>query len=331
MRWHPLKFRPVYHERVWGGRRLESVFGRAVPADARIGESWEVSDRSGSESVVEVGSLAGRTLGELMASDPRGLWGVGAREGKRFPWLCKLLDAREDVSVQVHPPASVAARLGGEAKTELWFVADADPGSCVWAGVQPGTTGPDLERAVKEGTVSACVQRLPVRAGDALFVPSGRLHALGRGVVIFEIQQNSDTTYRVFDWNRVGLDGRPRELHLAQALECIDFQDTQASLIGREWSTGRAGCGVRELVRDPVFRVAHLTGSGSVLDPRSPGMLAVLAVVRGGLRLEGGGVGIEVGPGDFVLVPAGLEGMGMEAKAGSEWLEVTPGDAEGCG
>lgn len=331
MRWHPLKFRPVYQERVWGGRRLESVFGRRLPAGCRIGESWEVSDRSGAESVVDVGWLAGRTLRELMALDPCGLWGRGALDGVRFPWLCKLLDAGEDVSFQVHPPACVAARFGGEPKTELWFVAEADPGACVWAGVQPGVTPGQLERCARDGTVSACVRRIPVSAGDALFVPSGRLHALGKGVVIFEIQQNSDTTYRVFDWNRLGLDGKPRQLHLVEALACIDFGDTRAALIGREWSMGRSGCRVRELVRDPAFRVEHLSGSGTVSDPRPSGMLTVVAVVRGGLRVEGGGLAIGVGPGDFVLLPGGMEGAAMEACAGSEWLEVTPGDAGGAG
>jgi len=147
-----------------------------------------------------------------------------------FPLLIKVLDCCDDLSLQVHPPASIAPELKGEPKTEMWYVAHADPGASLYAGVRAGVDRSALEQALKEGTAAQCVPVPPAQTGDSLFVPSGRLHALGGGLLIYEIQQNSDTTYRVFDWNRVGLDGKPRELHVEQSLKCIDFTDVDPVL-----------------------------------------------------------------------------------------------------
>ncbi len=161
-----------------------------------------------------------------------------------FPLLIKLLDARETLSLQVHPPAAKAKELGGEPKTEMWYVAAAEPRSELFVGLKRGVTREQFEAQLAAGTVAECFHRVPVTAGDAMFLPSGRVHALGGGLVIFEIQQNSDTTYRVFDWNRVGLDGKPRELHVPQSLASIDFQDFV--LPGDSHGNVRDGAQVRE-------------------------------------------------------------------------------------
>lgn len=319
MKWHPLTFVPVYQDRVWGGRGLETLFGRELPPGRVIGESWEVCDRPEVASVVANGRLAGRTLGELMREDAGGLWGEPVAEGTRFPWLCKLLDARDDLSLQVHPPAERAAAMGGEPKTEMWYVASAEPGSCVYAGVKPGVTREEFARRAKEGTVAELFHRLPVEEGDVLFLPSGRVHALGRGLIIFEIQQNSDTTYRVFDWNRVGLDGKPRALHLEPALESIDFADTAPALVGRE-RVQREGVSIRELVRHPLFSIDHVRSEGGRWEWRGAGRVGLLAVVKGGVTVVGGGERVEVGPGGFVVLPAGMGEAGIEAGLGVEWL-----------
>ena len=322
--WHPLTFRPTYQERVWGGSRLAGLFGRVLPEGRRIGESWEVCDRPEAPSVVAQGPLAGRTLGELMAADPEGLWGPGGERGMRFPWLCKLLDARDDLSLQVHPPAHRAVELGGEPKTEMWYVAEADEDAAVYVGVQPGTTPAEFERCSRDGTVAGLFHRLPVREGDVLFLPSGRVHALGRGLVILEIQQNSDTTYRVFDWNRVGLDGRPRALHLAEAMQSIDFSDTSPSLVprgGREEACRR----VRELVRHELFQIDHVSGSGAWHETGGTGAW-MLAVVKGQLAVTSVGFTVNAGPGDFVVVPAAVRGAALKAGPEAEWLRVTRGN-----
>jgi mannose-6-phosphate isomerase len=229
---HLLRFRPLYQTRVWGGRRLETVLHRVLPDARPYGESWELVDREGHQSVVASGPLAGVTLHELWADHRREVFGDPLAESAapRFPLLIKVLDCMDDLSIQVHPPASVAAALHGEPKTEVWFVAHADPGARIYAGLRRGVTRETFERALETGTVADCVHDGVARTGDSLFVPSGRLHALGGGLLIYEIQQNSDTTYRVFDWNRVGLDGVPRALHVAESLRCIDFGDVEPAL-----------------------------------------------------------------------------------------------------
>ena len=321
---YPLTFRPIYQDRVWGGRRLESLFGRVLPRGRVIGESWEVCDRPDAVSVVANGPLAGRTLRSLMTEDPEGLWGAGAAAGMPFPWLCKLLDACDDLSLQVHPPAALAASLGGEPKTEMWYVAHAEPGSCVYAGVQPGTTRESFAQRAAAGTVAAVFHRIPVSVGDVLFLPSGRVHAVGRGLVIFEIQQNSDTTYRVFDWNRVGLDGKPRALHLEPALASIDFADTAPTLVSRQ-SAVVGGVEVRPLVRHALFAIDEVRGRGVVADRRPAGGVGLVAVVEGVVRFTGGGETVDVGPGGFVVLPASLAGLGMDAGDGARWLQVSRG------
>ena len=324
--WHPLTFRPIYQDRVWGGDRLGGLFGRTLPAGRKIGESWEVCDRPEAPSVVSQGPLAGRTLSELMASEPVGLWGPGGPAGMRFPWLCKLLDARDDLSLQVHPPGCRAAELGGEPKTEMWYVAEASPEAAVYVGVLPGTTPEEFERRSQDGTVAGLFHRLPVTAGDVVFLPSGRVHALGRGLVILEIQQNSDTTYRVFDWNRVGLDGRPRTLHLAEAMRSIDFSDTAPTLVSREFVEGERE-GVRRLVRHELFAIDHVKASGLQYEGGGAGAW-MLAPVRGAVAVTAGGATVSAMPGDFVVVPAALRGATLEATEGAEWLRVRRGEGE---
>lgn len=320
--WYPLTFRPIYQDRVWGGQRLADVFGRELPAGRVIGESWEVCDRPDAASVVAAGPLAGQTLGELMARDPLGLWGEAVAPGTRFPWLCKLLDACDDLSLQVHPPAALAASMGGEPKTEMWYVAAADPGSCLYAGLRPGVTRDEFERRARDGTVADLFHRLPVGVGDVLFLPSGRVHALGKGLVIFEIQQNSDTTYRVFDWNRVGLDGKPRALHLDQAMASIDFNDFAPALAPRAGQS-EGGVTVRRLVRDALFDIDHVTAVGIAPDRRATGRAGLMAVVTGRVQLRGGGETVGLGPGDFAVLPAGMKDLVIDAGSGAGWLHAT--------
>ena len=184
-------------ERIWGGRRLETLFGKVLPTGARIGESWEIVDRAEAQSVVRDGPWRGKTLHDLWQLHRREIFGDIA-DSPRFPLLIKLLDAQEKLSLQVHPPAAVAAELGGEPKTEFWFIADAQPGAELFVGLTKGISRRQFEAALANGTAEECVHRIPVRADDGMFLPSGRMHAIGAGNVIIEIQQNSDTTYRLF-------------------------------------------------------------------------------------------------------------------------------------
>jgi mannose-6-phosphate isomerase len=228
----PIVFEPLPMERVWGGRRLESVLGKTLPPGSPVGESWEVVDREDAQSVVHEGSLRGETLNKLWTGRRAEIFGAAYADhpSPRFPILIKLLDARERLSVQVHPPAAIAPALQGEPKTEMWYFLDCLPGASIYAGLKHGVTREDFERAMQTGKVDGVVHQLPVQAGESIFIPSGRVHAIGDGCLIVEVQQNSDTTYRVFDWNRTGLDGKPRDLHIAESMSSIDFEDFEPTL-----------------------------------------------------------------------------------------------------
>jgi len=293
----PIRFRPLYMQRVWGGRSLETVYGRELPdPELSFGESWEMVDREGEQSVVDGGDYDGMTLGELWREHRGAIFGGG--EGERFPLLVKILDARDKLSIQVHPPAGVAAGLGGEPKTEMWYIAEAEPDAELYVGLKAGVSKQDFVEGVAAGTTAHQVHRIAGKAGESIFIPSGRLHAIGAGLLIVEIQQNSDTTYRVFDWNRVGLEGKPRDLHVEESMACIDFSDVEPSM---DTPDG-------EVIADcPEFRVecwelndARTAGDG--------GDFAIVAVTRGSVRC-GSAV---FGEGDFFLVPANAEGAAAQ-------------------
>ncbi len=323
--WSPLTFHPIVKERVWGGRRLAELFGKALPPGRPIGESWEICDRPGDVSVVATGPWAGRSLHALLAEFPREMLGPAALPNGRFPLLVKILDAQDVLSLQVHPPAHLAATLGGEPKTELWFVAAATPDAVLYAGLRRGTTREAFTRRLHDGSVADCFHRLSVRSGDAMFLPSGRVHAIGAGNVIFEIQENSDTTYRVFDWNRLGLDGQPRALHLAESLQCIDFGDFEPALL-RPRPTRLGDHQVATLVEHPLFSVQHWTAetASSTLWPQASSG-RVLGVIRGSVVLEGGTGAVTLTPGSFAFLPAVLPTVRVAASGPHEFLLATPG------
>lgn len=276
-------------ERVWGGRKIATKLGKALPPDVPIGESWELVDREDAQSVVAAGELAGTTLHDLWTKMREPIFGPGLPDTPRFPLLAKILDARETLSVQVHPPAHRAAELKGEPKTEMWYLLDADPGAELFAGFRRGTTRADFEQAIGPGRVADLLHRIPVKAGDAMFIPSGRCHAIGAGSLIVEIQQNSDTTYRVFDWNRTGLDGKPRALHVAESLASIDFDDIEPSLANPD---------AEVVVSCPEFHVEHWNLAASRSDNSTDGVIFTVLtgeVICGGTRFH---------PGEFFILPA---------------------------
>ena len=318
---HPLLFQPVFMERVWGGRNLERLYQKPLPAGKVIGESWEISDRPEAVSVIANGPLAGKTLRWLMEEHRRDLLGSSADAAGRFPLLVKILDAQETLSVQVHPPAGIAAELGGEPKTEMWFITDATPEATLYVGLKQGVSRAQFQQKVADGTVAECLPRLPVKTGDAMFLPSGRLHAIGAGNVLFEIQQNSDTTYRVFDWNRTGLDGQPRPLHVAPSLASIDFEDIEPRLIHSIYSRNPT-LAVRYLVNDPLFRVdACQARRGARFHLRSES-LQILGIVRGRLELKHQEMVVPLKAGDFCLLPACLDRVTVTTETQTEFLHV---------
>lgn len=318
---YPLIFAPIFKERVWGGRNIERLYGKKLPPDQVIGESWEMTDRPEGVSVISNGELAGKTLRWLMENHAGDVLGAERANAKQFPLLVKILDAQDKLSLQVHPPAAKAKELKGEPKTEMWFIADATPSADLFVGLKRGVTRAEFERKVRDGTVAECFHHLPVKASDVMFLPSGRVHAIGAGSVIFEIQQNSDTTYRVFDWNRVGLDGKPRELHVEQSLASIDFNDFEPPLIKTEYSRNETFA-VRYLVDDPLFRTnAWQIKRGSRFHVSSK-LPQIFGIVRGRLTITGNGVDVSLKPGDFCLVPASVERITLQSETQTELLHV---------
>ena len=289
-----LRFVPLPQERVWGGRALETALGRALPpGDRPFGESWDIVDRPEAQSVVVGGTFAGLTLRELMEQHSAAIMGPRWPVGKPFPILVKWLDCRERLSLQVHPPAAVAAKLGGEPKTENCFIAAAAPDAHLIVGLKPGVTRAQFEAAVAAGTAEACVNRFPVAAGDSVLVRSGTVHAIDGGNLILEIQQNSDTTYRVFDWGRVGLDGKPRQLHLAESLQAIRWDAQTPEVVKGE----RNYAGLAYIREFQIIRVS--VAAGKVLDFDAGEGPGILSVIEGRLTSAVG----DLKRGDNVLIP----------------------------
>jgi mannose-6-phosphate isomerase len=307
----PIIFEPLAMERVWGGRRFETLLGKKLPHGSSIGELWEMVDRPETQSVVHEGDLRGKTLQELWTGHREEIFGARHKSNPspRFPLLIKLLDARERLSVQVHPPAHRAMELSGEPKTECWYFLHASPGASVYAGLREGVTRSEFERTLLEGRVESTLHRAPASTGESIFIPSGRLHAIGEGLVIVEVQQNSDTTYRVFDWNRHGLDGKPRELHLEESMASINFDDFEPSLTPAS----------NPIVADcPFFKVTR-KDLASPLDVAVEEDFSIITCLTG--ELTCGDVTLK--PGGFLLVPACMKRAILSPSAPGTTILVT--------
>jgi len=320
---YPITFDSIVKERIWGGRLLETRFGKKLPNENPHGESWEITDREEGVSVINNGPLAGRSLRDLMQDHPGELLGKARPHKGQFPLLIKILDAREKLSLQVHPPASLAEQMGGEPKTEMWYVADTQPGADLFVGLKKGTTREEFESRIKDGSVEECFHRIEPGKGESMLLESGRVHALGGGNLIFEIQQNSDTTYRVFDWNRVGLDGKPRELHLEQAMASIDFNDFEPPM---QLSLDKAPSGVARalITRHELFDVESVLLNKDAEIEAEPHCCQVIAVTEGSVECRWQDFRVKRVAGEFVLLPACLEGVTIKADADSHILVSIP-------
>ena len=321
----PLLFRPVYKDYLWGGDRIAKRFGRA-DAPAPCGESWEVSAHPDGMSVVEGGPFDGRDLASLCEEFGAALVGSFA-EGTRFPLLVKLIDAKKRLSLQVHPDDEGAARHGGEAKTEMWYFLEAAPGATVCAGLKEGVGPRIFADAVKEHGVASLVRVVDAEPGKALYIPGGLVHAICEGCFVLEVQQSSNTTWRVYDWDRVGPDGRPRELHVARAMEVIDWKAPPASLSVPYAMKAADPRNRRErVVRSDYFTMERYELAAPepfALDGRS---FRVLFAARGALLVrEAGGRETLVPEGRSCLLPAAL-GEGAvapaDAAAGAAFLSM---------
>lgn len=283
-------FNPIYQERVWGGTRFATDLGRDLPAGKVIGESWEIVDRPEAQST----TAEGKTLRELISADPEGIMGAGWPADQPFPILVKWLDCQEKLSLQVHPPAAVAPELNGEPKTENWYIAKADPHATLMAGLKKGVRREAFEAGLKNNDLEPLVHTMHVTAGESIFIPSGRIHAIGGGNLILEIQQNSDTTYRVYDWGRVGLDGSPRQLHIEESLKSTDFNDFEPETL-------KPTAGNQVLAESDVFTLNKLCLQAGESLQFEAGAPRILSIVSGELREADGST---IGASANALLPA---------------------------
>jgi mannose-6-phosphate isomerase len=312
---YPYRFAPIYKEKIWGGRNLQRLFGRELPAGKPVGESWELADLAEGTSVVSNGPAAGETLTRVTSAlGERLLGGAAAMPDGRFPLLLKLLDANDILSLQVHPDAAAAASIGGgaAAKTECWYVLESR-GGYIYKGVEAGVDAAAFRRAVEADDVEPLVRRVGVAAGDFHYLPAGTVHALGAGVVLAEIQTPSDTTYRVTDW------GRGREIHVERAMECIHFEPAADTPPGADGET---------LLATEFFTVARRERQGGGVWALPAGRCAALmflsAAAAAAVCHEGEAeASVAAGAGDTVLVPASLAGAAVRCKGDCSYLEIT--------
>lgn len=255
----PLRFVPFLRPMVWGGRRLGDVLGKELPTAGKYGESWEISDHPLHPSSVACGPLTGQTLRLLMEHDHIGLLGKDAERHARFPWLVKFLDCGDLLSVQVHPDTETVKRLrpGEGSKTEAWLVLDAAPSSKIYAGLRPGVNEKSLREALAAGAVAECLHQFTPQVGDCVFLPAGTVHAVGNGVLMAEVQETSDVTFRLFDWNRRDAQGKSRELHIEESFASIHWSRGPVLPV-RAFGDGAAHGKWRPLVRCPFFHLDYL-------------------------------------------------------------------------
>lgn len=292
---YPLRFNPVYKDYIWGGSRIPKLYKRNEP-DGIYAESWEISTHPDGTTAIANGPLAGKTLQDLLPEHKTALLGSNVKGGD-FPLLIKLIDARDTLSVQVHPNDASAAAVKGDPKTEMWYFLEGDGTAQIYCGLKPGIGKEEFLLAMENKTFAGILQSIPARKGEAVFVPGGRVHAIGAGCLILEIQQNSNTTYRIYDWNRADAGGKGRELHIDKALKVIDWEnngDPRCKVSGTEIKTS------------PYFRLDRFELSAGKVFPNSGKSFHALFVAEGSGTILWDGGEEKLSPGQSWLVPAAL-------------------------
>ncbi len=332
---YPLKFAPRFVEKIWGGRKIETVLSKSIPVGKQIGESWEIYDfppglidgETGWASAKVVnGPLAGKSLHELVLEFGESLHGNVPLVGQhgQFPILIKYLDAREDLSVQVHPPQDYADKHPGSyLKTEAWYVMQHDDGARLLVGLKGAVSKDQFKAGILDGTVESLIKPVRAKVGDCHFLPSGTVHALGAGILVAEVQTPSDTTFRVFDFNRLE-NGKPRKLHVDQAVDCIDFSGTQTPAQKRS-HVASFFTTVTRLVDCEFFRIEKVRMTGG-LDEEVPYDQPVIWMMMEGeaeLSVKDHREPTVVKKGETVLLPAKMNTPRVRTKGDAVWLEVT--------
>lgn len=312
---YPLRTHPFFRDYLWGGRRLQTILGKQIPAGGVWAESWEVVDHPEHSSVIDNGELAGKNLSQIVAADPHWLMGDHAAHHRSLPLLFKYLDCQRVLSVQVHPDDDYGLKMSPPdlGKTEAWYIMAAEPGAVLYAGLKSGVSAEELQRAVETGTVESCLHQIQPQAGDCVFIPAGTVHALGAGLLVAEIQQASNTTFRLFDWNRVDANGNPRQLHVSQSMEVIDFESGPRPMQTPQPTDQPAR---QRLVECEKFVLDRWQASpGAFADSwkvAGDGRLHLLTVPAGGVQLSWDEQSEILSRGQTVLLPAALPTVAVQ-------------------
>ncbi len=315
---HILTFEPIYKERIWGGRNLERLFARNLPENVLIGESWELADLPEDKSVVNIGPAKGKNISQLVETYKEGVLGKAKLDGGQFPLLVKLLDANDILSVQVHPDYQAAKEFGGNvrAKYEAWYVMDAQPDAFIYRNFKEGVTLDDVRSAVEENRLEEIIIKLPAKKGDFFYLPGGTVHALGKGLVVAEVQTPSDTTFRLYDWGRIDKKtGKPRELHIEQALKSIRFYGQQDF---EQYSQDNPDV----LVKAPTFKINKRKGQANERLNVESDRTLVWIIIEGNGTIEDETIRVSLEAGKTILIPADVKNSHARFETNYTYLEV---------
>ena len=304
---YPVVFTPIYKEMIWGGARLAGLFNRSLPG-GKIGESWDISCRPGEMGVVANGAYAGETFEAYIAKDRAGVLGTRLANLERFPLLVKIIDANDALSIQVHPDDALAKAAGSadSGKSEMWYVLNPPDDGRLIIGLKPGVTQQKLAEAYENGTVEDCLNYMTVKTGDMINIPAGLVHAPTPGIVVAEVQQNSDITYRLYDYNRMGLDGKPRDLHVKEALAVSDFDERipKQAVTGLPVQVGKNT--LTYVICNPNFSIIKYELTALLTEVSNPAAFSIFTCVEGGAVIKTDTAAIEIPKGGSVFIPAGM-------------------------
>lgn len=303
---YPMKLEAPLKDYLWGGTRLKDEYGKKTNLD-KVAESWELACHKDGKSKIVNGEAAGLFLEDWLAGQDKSVLGTNAASFPYFPLLIKLIDAKGDLSVQVHPDNEYAMRVEGEyGKTEMWYIVDCEPGASLLYGFKEKISKKEFERRIADNTLLEVCNRVPVKKGDVFFIDSGTLHAIGKGILICEIQQNSNTTYRIYDYGRVGKDGKPRELHVKKAIDVTKLEPPTKPTTALAKIDIIPGLDMKLLAECEYFTAYHATLKGEASLKAGSESFQTFTVLSGSLKLTSGDTVLDFYKGESVFIPAGL-------------------------
>lgn len=311
---YPLLMQAPVKDYIWGGTRLRDIYHKVSEAD-KLAESWELSCHPAGPSVIANGPAKGETLAGYLAKNGMELLGTKGKDCKNFPIMIKLIDAKDNLSVQVHPDDEYALKKEGElGKTEMWYIIDAEPGAELLYGVEKEITRQELADSLQNGTITEICHHAPVKKGDVFFIPAGTIHAIGKGILLAEVQENSNTTYRLFDYNRLGNDGKPRQLHVEQGSEVCSLKPLPL-VDERKRVALSADCTAELLVSCDYFNTYSIELDGSSHLDANEESFHTFTVLEGSLRLTANDEAIDMNAGESVFLPANMGKYSIAGKA----------------